>query len=378
MSRIPSLLAFAMAIATPAAALGCLWDYDTLKQERERFPTVLELVTGKFFRHSKEFYEWRIRDRQKKLEADPTNLGHLDDLAVAYEMTGQHAKSIETITAKDRLKPGVYETYSNLGTFHILAGDFELGLPYIDKALAINPDAHFGREKYQKWLVEYAMTRRASDGKLVLPLEPASPSGRESVPPLDWRVGGFARFLQDRQGESPLTRDQIQAAVTGVLGMMRFARHDNPLLLEALADLLKAGEPRIDASRLAARCYLKAAGSVPDAAAKAAYRTHAEKCLKLHQGLELSAIEAEFAVEQAEADAWYDELRAKELRWIAEGKDADAEFDRLYTREPAIGAQSGWREKAVLFSFGAAVLLLVVAAGWSVRRRARAVPLSSE
>src|SRR5262245_42838018 len=148
----------------PSAAVACLWDYDTLKQERARFPGTLELITGKFLRHSPEFYEWRIKDRLAKLKDDPKNLAYHDDLAVAYHKTGQHDKAVETILAKEKIKPGLYETYSNLGTFYILNGEFKKGLPYIDRALEINPDAHFGRERYQKWLVEYALTRK-SDGK---------------------------------------------------------------------------------------------------------------------------------------------------------------------------------------------------------------------
>ena len=110
-----------------------------------------------------------IQDRLKKLAADPANLQLHDDLAVAYEKTGDHAKAIETMLAKEKIKPGQYETYSNLGTFYVLAGDFEQGLSYIEKALAVNPDAHFGRERYQKWLVEYAMKCR-KDGALAFPL----------------------------------------------------------------------------------------------------------------------------------------------------------------------------------------------------------------
>jgi hypothetical protein len=32
-------------LATPSV-WACLWDYDTLKQERSRFPSTLELITG--------------------------------------------------------------------------------------------------------------------------------------------------------------------------------------------------------------------------------------------------------------------------------------------------------------------------------------------
>src|SRR5262245_2461391 len=87
----------------PPAALACLWDYDTRQQERSRLPDTLELITGKFLRHSKEFYQWRIRDRLKKLEADPANLPWLDDLGVAYDKTGQHQKAIDTALAADKI-----------------------------------------------------------------------------------------------------------------------------------------------------------------------------------------------------------------------------------------------------------------------------------
>src|SRR5262245_22159446 len=119
------LCGLAFFLAVPVAAWGCLWDYDTLRQERARFPGAAEMIVGKFLRHSKEFYEWRISDRLEKLKADPKNLAHHDDLAVAYQKVGQHAKAVETILAKETIQPGLYETYSNLGTFYILNGDLK-------------------------------------------------------------------------------------------------------------------------------------------------------------------------------------------------------------------------------------------------------------
>ena len=53
------------------AADACVWDSDTLEQERSRYPTALELITGKFLRHTREFYEWRIRDRLGAAESCP-------------------------------------------------------------------------------------------------------------------------------------------------------------------------------------------------------------------------------------------------------------------------------------------------------------------
>lgn len=292
-ARASSLLGLLLVVALPAAAVACLWDYDTLKMERSRFPSVLELVTGKFLRHSTEFYQWRIKDRTQRIAASPEQADLYDDLAVAYQKTCQTAKAIETMESKEKIQPGLYETYSNLGTFYILDGDFERGLPYIDRALAINPDAHFGREKYQKWLVEYAMTKRR-DGKLVFPLSDGEEPGK-------YRVRGFHRYLQKALGMQELSGD---AAVQGVLGMMRFANHENPLLLEALGDLLGSSS----GGQLAARAYLKAGMVVPEA--KDAFRALATKALGT-KGDSLAAIEAEFAIELADAEAWYAELKVE-------------------------------------------------------------------
>lgn len=331
----------------PTIASACLWDHDTLRQERSQFPAALELITGKFLRHSPEFYEWRIKDRQEKLKTDPTNLAYHDDLAVAYSKVGRTKDAIATMQAKEKLKPGLYETYSNLGTFYILAGDFEAGLPYIDKALAINPEAHFGREKYQKWLVEYALTRKTKDGKIELPLERWVDSG---LPKEDW--GAFYDFLDRRLalGNESLSDQELLKATQGVLGMMRFANHDNPLLLEALGDLLSRGSHNNapnDAKMLAARCYLQAAAIAKTETKREAYRRLAEKAIhyqttatpsesRMSEQLMLKELERDFKKELADADAWYGDLRKREIAWIRGGKNVEEEFDRLYDTEPTV------------------------------------------
>src|SRR5262249_4328976 len=133
------ILGLAAAILLPATAIACMWDYDTLQMERTRFPSALELITGKFLRHTPEFYRWRMDDRLKKQKSEPENLPYYDDLAVAYEKTGNRQKAIETMVQKAQLKPGLYEMEANLGTFLMLDGRLEEGLVHINEALRINP-----------------------------------------------------------------------------------------------------------------------------------------------------------------------------------------------------------------------------------------------
>ena len=376
-------------LGLPAAAAACLWDYDTLKQERARFPSTLELITGKFLRHSPEFYQWRIKDRLEKLKADPGNMGLHDDLAVAYQKTGQADKAIDVMLAKGKLKPGVYETYSNLGTFYILKGEFAKGLPYIDKALAINPDAHFGREKYQKWLVEYATP--APGRSLSFPMQQVLEDKYHEPAPRNFRHWLLREVKAEDERFSKL--EHIQPAVKGILGMIRFADHDNPLLLEALGDLLSSHEglsPTVDAKRLAARCYLLASYKMTDDKAKSRYRTLAERTLELQtvagtkQELsgdnKLPVIEAELKGEMADAADWYAGVREKEVAWIAAGANVEEEFDKLYTDEPASVTTSpepllthDQQVTASIVGAIAGLIVVVIVAVWGLRRLARLI-----
>lgn len=366
-------LTFCVILIAPTTLMACIWDYDTLHQERSTFPGALELITGKFLRHSKKFYQWRIADRLKRLQTQPDDPDLLDDLGVAYEKTGQHAKAVETMLAKEKAHPGRYETYSNLGTFHILAGDFDQGLPLIDKALAINPDAHFGRERYQKWLVEYAQTRRGSDGQIRFPL---------SRPYSD----NFHKFVEDKLGRQ-MNAEDTESAAKGVLGMMRFANYDNPLLLEALGDLLNE-DLQTTPKQLVARCYLKASYAFDDDT-RAEYRELAQAALTFQEGESLESVEEAFKYELTDAQKWFAELSELESKWIDGGLDADREFDALYATDPLVATtmtetRRETRDERIgrLVMFAGTtcggIFLAMVGGGWWLWRRSKLTNLAQQ
>jgi tetratricopeptide (TPR) repeat protein len=320
--------ALALVAAAPAAR-ACIWDRDTLAQERARFPTALELLTGKFIRHTPEFYAWRLRDRQARIAANPDDLALVDDLAVAHDKLGQHAEAIAATQAILPRAPRRYETLANLGTFYLHSGDFERGLEFIDRALEVNPDAHFGRERYQRWLAEYLMTHRDGAAPVQLPLFARAPHG-------------FEVFLADKHGVEQLSLEHTQEAVRGVLGMMRFGKHDSPILCEVLGDLLSA-PGFLDGALLAARAYLMAADNTDDRAARAAYRAQADAVLALqianfgdHRRIPLAELEQALRRERAEADAWYAEFAALEAAWIRDSPDPEAEVARFFAAEPTV------------------------------------------
>ena len=98
--HIKKFLPVLISLVSLSTLAACLWDYDTLAQERAKFPTALELIAGKFPRHSPEFYQWRIDDRLAKLEQGDDKPEYYDDLAVAYDKLKQNAKAIEWMLRK--------------------------------------------------------------------------------------------------------------------------------------------------------------------------------------------------------------------------------------------------------------------------------------
>jgi hypothetical protein len=131
--------------------------------------------------------------------------------------------------------------------------------------------------------------------------------------------------------------------VNAVLGMMRFANYDNPLLLEALADLLCNTEEENDAKRLAARACLAASYKFKGKPEEEKYRQLADRALSMQavnsfseDQLSLPDLERDFQSERVDAERWYSDLKGKEIGWIRQGLNADDEFDKLYKSEPQV------------------------------------------
>ena len=78
-ARRPAGFAVLAALLIVPAAPACLWDTDTLWQERRAFPGTLELIVGKFAQHTDDFYEWRVRDRRGRLALHDSGVKELDD-----------------------------------------------------------------------------------------------------------------------------------------------------------------------------------------------------------------------------------------------------------------------------------------------------------
>lgn len=336
------------AFSTSFFGYSCFWDYDTVEMERMQFPDVIELISGKFLRHSPEFYRWRIADREEKLKRFPDSLELYDDLSVAYSKIGNDSKAIQIILKKDKIAPNSYTTYANLGTFYIHNGQLEKGIEYVDKAIAINPDAHFGREIYQKYLVEYVQSKM-ENGKVILPLSLGFDTSRGTFPIKTF--DNFYSFLtnkyynkneDDFQNKS-LPREELQKAIKGIMGMMKFGNYDSPVLLEALGDLLMANGWKKGARQLAARAYFKASYHSKEKATKLLYDQKIALTLyyqytkKGGSRFTIDTLERSLKKEIAEGEKYYEEIRESEIEWITNGQNPEAEFSKKYYEKPSVG-----------------------------------------
>ena len=159
---------------------GCFWDRDTLAYEASGYPGITEIITGRFDRFPPLYYEMRLNRVTNEIESDPDNLDLYDDAGVACDRIGRHDEAIEWMASKRIVLNQLaregnadseqeYHYLANLGTMHIHRwlssganredlSDVERSHELIAAAIELNPDAHFGRERYQllaiKWILD--------------------------------------------------------------------------------------------------------------------------------------------------------------------------------------------------------------------------------
>jgi hypothetical protein len=209
-----------------------------------------------------------------------------------------------------------------MGTFYIYTGELSQALWCIDKALQINPNAHFGREKYQKWIIEWLMVGKKDDELRM-------------TDHLKFAPTGYAAFVLSRQpitARKTMTEALRKEAVNGVLGMMRFADFDNSILQEALGDLLMTGEPEANATHYATMAYTHAAAKTTDPASQ---QRLLEKAKVASSTILITNQEGPPKILQKELEKGQKlaaTIRKEEMEWIAANKDASAEFQKKYLK----------------------------------------------
>lgn len=146
-----------------------------------RFAMVHDVIHERFARHGQQHYLERNRLTQEALDAlaedDPARWPLCDDLGAGLDRVGRSAEAVDVIREKleQQLQQDVsgrelYTSYANLGTFLIhasfrdaFAGDsvaiarFQEGVDFVQSSVRVNPEAHFGRERWQAAIAEFLL-----------------------------------------------------------------------------------------------------------------------------------------------------------------------------------------------------------------------------
>lgn len=193
-------------------AFACIWDRDTLRHEAEGIPDILETISGRFDRYPDLYYEMR-RDRILPLiEKSPQDLALYDDIAVAYDRLGDSDTAIKWMEKKKvqlDLNPDPvheYRYFANLGTFYahrwLKTGgdlndltDIDTATVLIKKCIELNPEAHFGREKYQLKALKWIQSHSGLDGNSPIVEPDGMVTKTEKGTPPSEAVQGFSGLI---------------------------------------------------------------------------------------------------------------------------------------------------------------------------------------
>lgn len=191
-----AIFVVAVCVGPMVPARACLWDSDTLRMESKAFPGLAKILTGRIERFPARYYQMRLERVEALVKQQPNVLEHYDDLGVACDRLGRSDEAVEWMRRKREAMKGLpesaalkehsYRYHANLGTFlthrWLRAGakgvsadelaDLKAGRDEIKAAIAINPDAHFGRERSQLAAMEWLLsTRSENPGEYVSMLE---------------------------------------------------------------------------------------------------------------------------------------------------------------------------------------------------------------
>lgn len=144
----------AVSLFTSPRARSCIWDSDTLDQEKVSSPQLAGAVLGG---GAKPPDPKPLLERITKLKAAPQedDPAWWNDLAGAYLRLGRAQEAADLLEPVVERFPQDYGVHANLGTAYHLLGRYPEAAKEIARDLEIDPDAHFGLEKYHLALLRY-------------------------------------------------------------------------------------------------------------------------------------------------------------------------------------------------------------------------------
>jgi TPR repeat protein len=149
----------AAVLVTGTHAKACIWDADTLVDERRGSPAMADVILNK---EAPKPDVQALQERIARLKAAPRedDPAWWNDLAGAHIRLGQPQEAVKLLEPAVRRFPDDYGVHANLGTAYHLLGRYQEAEREIARDLEINPEAHFGLERYHLALLQYLVRDR--------------------------------------------------------------------------------------------------------------------------------------------------------------------------------------------------------------------------
>jgi hypothetical protein len=185
-----------------------LWEDETLAARAKGLPDLVRIVTGRFERNPPLYYEMRLARATARIQAVPSDLAAYDVAGVACDQLNRDDEAIAWMERKnlqlesmvvtkartpEDLRDHFYRCLANIGTFwaHRWAragGDparideVKMARDFIAKAIALYPELHFERDRYQVRMLERLIALpRYQSGRLPPLLDFDDPTNRTAA-----------------------------------------------------------------------------------------------------------------------------------------------------------------------------------------------------
>lgn len=163
--RLVAWLTGMVLAGAPSVAAACGWTWETYHAEAKSLPCVFDAVLGFWPKHTARYHEIRIEAAQSALRWAPLWTDGLDAKGVSQMKLGRLEEARATMQTRLQIDEDAYPAHANLGTLLTFSGEYDAALEHIDRAMKIEPQAHFGREQYHRALVVF-LQRVAADPKV--------------------------------------------------------------------------------------------------------------------------------------------------------------------------------------------------------------------